>query len=112
MRIKIELDGNVAKTTVTQSPKRGRPRTLSSQEARILEYLKAGNTITRMQAHTLFECAELPARIHALRKAGWDIISEPYVSNKGKHLVKYRLKIDFPNCEIPFPTSRTEGAIA
>jgi hypothetical protein len=98
----IPVTTTITTTTQHTKAKRGRPKSLTSQEGKILEFLKSGNTLTRLQAQKLFDCAELPARIHALRQAGWQIMSEPYISSTGKHLVKYRLADERKTIEISF----------
>ena len=47
-----------------------------SQKDAILEYLEEGNSITQLDALTLFGCSRLAARIGDLRKDGWSIQSE------------------------------------
>lgn len=49
---------------------------------RILDYLKAGNTLTAKQAQQIFGTQRLGAYIHNLRKDGYDIVS---VTEKGKN---------------------------
>lgn len=47
-----------------------------SQKESILEYLEEGNSITPLDALSLFGCSRLAARIGDLRKDGWSIQSE------------------------------------
>lgn len=47
-----------------------------SQKDAILEYLEEGNSITQLDALTLFGCSRLAARICDLRKDGWAIRSK------------------------------------
>ena len=47
-----------------------------SQKESILEYLEKGNSITPLDALSLFGCSRLAARICDLRKDGWAIRSK------------------------------------
>ena len=47
-----------------------------SQKDAILEYLEEGNSITKLDALSLFGCSRLAARICDLRKDGWAIRSK------------------------------------
>lgn len=64
--------------------------TPNSQSGQILLHLKAGKTITPLDALKLFGCFRLGARIFDLREHGFNIKSEPLHEN-GKHFAKYRL---------------------
>ena len=57
-----------------------------SQKDAILEYLEEGNSITQLDALSLFGCSRLAARICDLRKDGWSIQSEMVdVPTRGGH---------------------------
>jgi len=45
-----------------------------NQVQAIKEYLLKGNSITSMEAIELFGCTRLSAKIHLLRKQGYDIV--------------------------------------
>lgn len=61
-----------------------------SQNDQILNYLKAGNSITPVEALEMFGCFRLGARISDLRHQGYDIISQ-LVERNGKRFAKYFL---------------------
>lgn len=61
-----------------------------SQAAAILAHLKAGGTLTHLEAIDLFRCARLAARIDELREVGYRIDTEMR-SAGGKRYGVYRL---------------------
>lgn len=61
-----------------------------SQNKAILAYLKAGNTITAIEALARFQCMRLAARIKDLRDMGYNIIANT-VSCNGKRFAEYRI---------------------
>ena len=64
--------------------------TKRTQNGEILNYLSKGNSLTAMNALSLFGCARLAARIDDLRKAGHNIITED-VKQNGKTFARYHL---------------------
>lgn len=63
-----------------------------SQNNRIAEWLKAGNTITATEALELFGCFRLASRITDLRqKFGLNIISGRIITPSGKRVAQYKL---------------------
>ena len=44
-----------------------------SQNARILDHLLQGRSLTQLQAIKLFNCTRLASRINDLKKEGWNI---------------------------------------
>lgn len=60
------------------------------QKAKILNYLKSGNTLTAIQALEKFGCFRLAARIDEL-KAGHEIRTEIVRAN-GKRFACYRME--------------------
>ncbi len=62
-----------------------------SQEQAILAWLKAGNSITPLDALSLFGCFRLAARIADLRSEGWDIRTESVKTPSGKYVARYQL---------------------
>jgi len=62
-----------------------------TQTEAILDYLKAGHTITPLEALDKFGCFRLGARIWDLVQAGHDIETEIVHQNK-KHFARYSLK--------------------
>jgi hypothetical protein len=63
------------------------------QASRILEFLKAGNRITPIDALNLFGCFRLGGRIYDLKKAGYQIEREMVKLNNGKRVARYRLAV-------------------
>jgi len=62
-----------------------------SQEVQILAWLRAGNSLTLMQALNMFNCMRLSGRILDLRKQGYDIHTEKIKTASGKWIAKYTL---------------------
>jgi hypothetical protein len=62
-----------------------------SQSEAILAHLQAGESLTAMQALSLFNCLRLGARVLDLRRAGYDIQSETIRTPSGKNVAKYTL---------------------
>lgn len=63
-----------------------------SQSAKILEYLKAGNSITAIDALRMFSCFRLASRIHDIRKT-YDVIGETITLPNGKRIESYRIGV-------------------
>ena len=61
-----------------------------SQNEQIRQHLEAGNSITPLEALSLFGCLRLGARIHNLKAAGMAICSR-LVEQNGKHFSEYSL---------------------
>lgn len=68
-------------------------KTIQSQAKRILEYLKAGNGITPMDALDLFGCFRLGARIADIKRMGYDIVTERVKVEGGKYVARYHLAV-------------------
>ena len=83
--------------------KKARPR--MSDKAKILEYLKAGHTVTGLDGLKLFGTLALRNRIGELRKEGYNIKSEMVSGANGKHYSKYWLVED------PKPTELESAVI-
>lgn len=63
-----------------------------SQNAKIAEYLKQGNSITPLDALNLFGCLRLGARIADIKdRYGLHIISERVTTSTGKRVASYRI---------------------
>ena len=60
----------------------------TSQSFQILAHMKAGNTITGLEALNRFGCFRLPARIADIKKMGYDVKSELITVN-GKRVAQY-----------------------
>jgi len=66
--------------------------TSNTQEARILAYLKQGNTITPVEALTLFGSFRLGARIADIKAKGYLVHTEMVKDTKtGKRYAQYSL---------------------
>lgn len=65
--------------------------TTQSQASRILEYLKAGNGITPIEALNLFGCFRLSARIADIKKMGYEIVTELVKVGDNKRTACYHL---------------------
>jgi hypothetical protein len=62
-----------------------------TQAGRILAYLRAGHRITALDALELFGCFRLAARVHELRREGWQIIERTVETASGKRIAEYSL---------------------
>ena len=63
----------------------------NAQTKMIAAHLKAGNTITTLEALQKFGCLRLAARIADLRKEGLKIVTS-YIDRNGKRYACYKLK--------------------
>lgn len=63
---------------------------MKSQNAKILDHLQKGNSITPLLALSKFNCLRLSGRIHNLRSQGHDIKTD-IVKKGNKHFAKYYL---------------------
>jgi hypothetical protein len=57
----------------------------------IRKYLKAGKTLTSMQAFDLFEITRLPDRVRDLRNKGLTVYAEMIRTGGGKRVAQYSL---------------------
>lgn len=62
---------------------------MKSQEAQILEHLKAGNTLTPIEALKMFDSFRLGARIHRIKEAGHTILTKLIKTNTNKIIAQY-----------------------
>jgi hypothetical protein len=62
-----------------------------TQATRILLYLKAGHRLTPLDALELFGCFRLAARVHELRREGWNITERTVETASGKRIAEYSL---------------------
>jgi len=63
---------------------------MKSQNERILNHLLKGNSITPLQALSMFNCLRLSGRIHNLRSQGYEIKTDIVIKGN-KHFAKYYL---------------------
>lgn len=61
-----------------------------TQNAAILTFLQAGNTLTSLEALNRFGCNRLAARIADLREAGHPITAQMVTLANGKRVAQYR----------------------
>jgi hypothetical protein len=62
-----------------------------TQAGRILAYLREGHRITALEALELFQCFRLAARVHELRREGWQIIERTVETASGKRIAEYSI---------------------
>ena len=62
-----------------------------TQAGRILAHLRAGNRLTALQALEEFGCFRLAARIHELRRDGWNVQERTVETRGGKRVAEYSL---------------------
>lgn len=63
-----------------------------SQEAQIEQHLRAGNSLTPLEALVKFGCFRLGARIKELRQSGMPIKTEIVRTSTGKRIAQYSLQ--------------------
>lgn len=63
----------------------------NSQNALIRAWLKAGKTLTSLEALNLFGCMRLASRINDLRKQGLNIHTERIMTTTGKRVTRYSI---------------------
>jgi len=64
-----------------------------TQNSRVLDHLKCGNTITPLDALELFGCFRLGARIFELRQEGHQIEKTMVTNDEGNKYAEYWLKV-------------------
>ena len=62
-----------------------------TQAGRILAYLRAGNRLTAIEALERFGCFRLAARIHELRRQGWNVQERTVETRSGKRVAEYSM---------------------
>ncbi len=62
-----------------------------TQANRILAYLRAGNRLTALDALERFGCFRLAARIHELRREGWNVQERTVETRGGKRVAEYSM---------------------
>jgi hypothetical protein len=62
-----------------------------SQSEAILAHLQSGESLTALQALSLFNCLRLGARVLDLRRQGHDIRTETIRTRSGKNVARYTL---------------------
>jgi len=63
-----------------------------TQANRILRYLQAGHRLTPLDALELFGCFRLAARVHELRREGWQIVERTVETASGKRIAEYSME--------------------
>jgi hypothetical protein len=80
----------VAANVIRAAPKGKNAR--PTQAKRILRYLQAGHRLTAWDALEQFGCFRLAARIHELRRDGWQIIERTVETASGKRIAEYSME--------------------
>lgn len=63
-----------------------------TQAARILAHLRAGHRLTALEALERFQCFRLAARVHELRREGWQVQERTVETRSGKRVAEYSLE--------------------
>lgn len=64
-----------------------------AQSAQILKALKNGEKLTHLDAERRFNCLRLGARIHELKKRGYEIKSQMITVPSGKRVAQYSMVV-------------------
>jgi hypothetical protein len=64
---------------------------MTPQEQQLLDYLRAGNTITPLESISVLGILALSQRAGSLRRAGFPVVAERIRTPSGKHIARYRL---------------------
>jgi hypothetical protein len=67
------------------------PRIGNEQNAKILNHMLSGNSITAFEALQLFGCLRLAARIHDIRKMGHSVTKATMETDGGKKIAVYSI---------------------
>jgi hypothetical protein len=62
-----------------------------TQAGRILAHLRAGHRLTALEALEKFQCFRLAARVHELRREGWQVQERMVETKSGKRVAEYSL---------------------
>lgn len=66
-----------------------------AQSAQILKALKNGEKLTNLDAERRFNCLRLGARIHELKKRGYEIKSQMITVPNGKRVAQYSMVVRY-----------------
>ena len=78
-------------TNVAEADEAEERHSKPTQAGRILAHLRAGNRLTALEALDAFGCFRLAARIHELRREGWQIEERTVETRGGKRVAEYSL---------------------
>jgi hypothetical protein len=78
-------------TNVAEADEAEQRHSKPTQAGRILAHLRAGNRLTAIEALERFQCFRLAARIHELRREGWQIQERTVETRSGKRVAEYSL---------------------
>lgn len=86
--------GDETAFVITRRSKPAEPEThrRPTQAGRILAHLRAGNRLTALEALEKFGCFRLAARVHELRREGWQIQERTVETRGGKRVAEYSLE--------------------
>lgn len=76
-------------TNVAEADEAEERNSKPTQAGRILAHLRAGNRLTALEALEKFGCFRLAARIHELRREGWQIEERTVETRGGKRVAEY-----------------------
>lgn len=79
-------------TNVAEAKKAKETHSKPAQAGRILAHLRAGNRLTALEALERFGCFRLAARIHELRRDGWNVQERTVETRSGKRVAEYSLE--------------------
>ena len=78
-------------TNVPEAEEAEKRHSKPTQAGRILAHLRAGNRLTALEALERFGCFRLAARVHELRREGWQIEERTVETRGGKRVAEYWL---------------------
>jgi hypothetical protein len=82
-----------------------------SQNAKILEYLKSGASLTCLQAQQFGFGMNLRSRISDLKRAGYDVQSKQVNIDNGSYIAEYRLNYEYKGFKIIGDATMAENEI-
>lgn len=78
-------------TNVAEADEAEERHSKPTQAGRILAHLRAGHRLTALEALERFQCFRLAARVHELRREGWQIAERTVETPSGKRVAEYWL---------------------
>lgn len=79
-------------TNVAEADEAEERNSKPTQARRILAHLRAGNRLTALEALERFGCFRLAARVHELRREGWQIEERTVETRGGKRVAEYYME--------------------
>ena len=87
-----ETRRSVRATNVAEADEAEKRHQKPTQANRILAYLRAGNRLTAIDALERFGCFRLAARVHELRREGWNVQERTVETRGGKRVAEYYME--------------------